>query len=148
VQTIGVIRLLEKRLAWYPPGASEEPLWLDDDTARENLRAALVQRRLNLCFAAPAAEVPGAAGGSSASGRTSGLWAMEGEATAAEPPAEHDRDARAELLKQVDSAWERALEAPEGGERRVAEKAKRKVGGDRTVRARGKRQLTTSLMRN
>ena len=57
MQTIGVIRLLEKRLAWYPPGASEEPLWLDDDTARENLRAALVQRRLNLCFAAPAAEV-------------------------------------------------------------------------------------------
>ena len=57
MQNTAVIRLIDDRLAWYPPGASEEPQWLDNDIARENLRAALAQRRVKLCFAAPGADV-------------------------------------------------------------------------------------------
>lgn len=57
MHNIAVIRRVDDRLAWYPPGASEEPQWLDDDQARQSLREALVQRRLGLCFAAPGADV-------------------------------------------------------------------------------------------
>ena len=57
MHNIAVIRLVQGRLAWYPPGASEEPQWLDNDIARENLRATLAQRRVRLCFAAPGADV-------------------------------------------------------------------------------------------
>lgn len=56
MHTTTVIRLIGERLAWYPPGASEEPQWLDNDIARENLRAALAQRRLGVCFAVPGAD--------------------------------------------------------------------------------------------
>lgn len=56
-QTNAVIRLVDGRLAWYPPGAGAAPRWLDQDGPREELRAALSQRRLNLCFAAPGADV-------------------------------------------------------------------------------------------
>ncbi len=53
-----VIRVIEGRLAWYPPGASEEPEWLDEDeVARERLQQAINQRRLRAIFAAPGAEV-------------------------------------------------------------------------------------------
>jgi type II secretion system protein L len=48
--------LVEGRLAWYPPGTSAEPLWLDDDIAREHLRATLAQRRTKVCFAVPGAD--------------------------------------------------------------------------------------------
>ena len=48
-----VVRLVEGRLAWYPPGASVEPQWLDDDSARDKLRATLAQRRVRVCFAVP-----------------------------------------------------------------------------------------------
>ena len=34
MQNRAVIRLLEGRLAWYPPGAGEEPEWLDDELRR------------------------------------------------------------------------------------------------------------------
>ena len=51
-----VVRLVGKRLAWYPPGAGDEPHWLDDDSAREKLLAALSQRRLGVCFAVPGAD--------------------------------------------------------------------------------------------
>jgi general secretion pathway protein L len=51
-----VVRLIEGRLAWYPPSAGVEPRWLDDDIARENLRATLSQRRVNVCFAVPGAD--------------------------------------------------------------------------------------------
>lgn len=57
MQNIAVIRLVNGQLAWYPPGASEEPRWLDNDQARESLRATLLQRKLKLCFAAPGADV-------------------------------------------------------------------------------------------
>jgi general secretion pathway protein L len=57
VHNIAVIRQVQGRLAWYPPGASNEPQWLDNDIARENLRAAVAQRRVRLCFAAPGADV-------------------------------------------------------------------------------------------
>lgn len=54
---MAVVRLVEGRLAWYPPGASAEPQWLDDDDAREHLRATLSQRRIKVCFAVPGEDV-------------------------------------------------------------------------------------------
>lgn len=51
-----VVRLVEGRLAWYPPGASVEPQWLDDDSAGDKLRATLAQRRIKVCFAVPGAD--------------------------------------------------------------------------------------------
>ncbi|MCB1699660.1 MAG: type II secretion system protein GspL [Halioglobus sp.] len=52
-----VIRLVNSRLAWYAPGAAEEPLWLDDEQVRESLAAAISQQRLAPCFAVPGADV-------------------------------------------------------------------------------------------
>jgi type II secretion system protein L len=52
-----VIRIIAGRLAWYPPGTGEEPLWLDDKPARERLRAALAEQRSAPCFAAPGVDV-------------------------------------------------------------------------------------------
>lgn len=52
-----VIRIVQGRLAWYPPSASGEPEWLDNDAARDSLRAALTQQRTAPCFAAPGADV-------------------------------------------------------------------------------------------
>tara|TARA_R110002110_G_scaffold91264_2_gene237543 strand:- start:164723 stop:165922 length:1200 start_codon:yes stop_codon:yes gene_type:complete len=57
VHNIAVIRLIQGRLAWYPPGASDEPRWLDDDLAAQRLRATLAQHRSRVCFAAPGTEV-------------------------------------------------------------------------------------------
>jgi type II secretion system protein L len=51
------VRLIEDRLAWYPPGAGDLPRFLEDDVAREQLRAALAQRRGNICFAVPGNDV-------------------------------------------------------------------------------------------
>lgn len=48
-----IIRVVQGRLAWYPPGASAEPQWLDNDVAGENLRAAVAQQRVAPCFAVP-----------------------------------------------------------------------------------------------
>ncbi|MEJ6540670.1 MAG: type II secretion system protein GspL, partial [Halioglobus sp.] len=50
---MAIVRLVGGRLAWYPPSASAEPQWLDDDAAREHLRATLAQRRIKVCFAVP-----------------------------------------------------------------------------------------------
>lgn len=52
-----VIRLVNGRLAWYAPGASDEPRWLDDEQARDSLLAAVAQQRSAPCFAAPGADV-------------------------------------------------------------------------------------------
>jgi type II secretion system protein L len=57
LQNIAVIRLIDSRLAWYPPGASEEPQWLDNDIARETLRSAVTQRRVSPRFAVPGSDV-------------------------------------------------------------------------------------------
>ncbi len=57
MQTISVIRRVNGRLAWYPPGADEEPRWLDDDVAAQHLRASLSQRRGSACFAVPGPDV-------------------------------------------------------------------------------------------
>ena len=57
MQNIAVIRLIQGRLAWYPPGASEEPRWLDNDAEREHLRATLAPRMVTPCFAVPGADV-------------------------------------------------------------------------------------------
>jgi len=54
---MSVVRLVEGRLAWYAPGAGEEPRWLDDEAAAQQLRAGLSQRRLAACFAVPGADV-------------------------------------------------------------------------------------------
>lgn len=56
MQDITAIRLVENRLAWYPPGTSDEPEWLDEEGAGDRLRAALGQRRGGICFAAPGAD--------------------------------------------------------------------------------------------
>lgn len=52
-----LIRLVSGRLAWYAPGASDEPRWLDDEQNREQLLAAMAQQRLAPCFAVPGADV-------------------------------------------------------------------------------------------
>ena len=52
-----VIRELQGRLAWYPPGSSDEPRWLDNDLEREKLRASMAQRNVAVCFAAPGADL-------------------------------------------------------------------------------------------
>ena len=57
MQSVAIIRLVGGRLAWYPPGAGEEPAWLDAAAAREALRATLAQRGARACFAAPAADL-------------------------------------------------------------------------------------------
>jgi type II secretion system protein L len=57
LQNIAVIRLVQGGLAWYPPGASEEPQWLDNDIAREKLRAVLAQRKVLPVFGAPGGDV-------------------------------------------------------------------------------------------
>ena len=57
MQNTAVIRLIQGRLAWYPPGASEEPRWLDNDADREHLRATLAPRMVTPCFAVPGADV-------------------------------------------------------------------------------------------
>ncbi len=56
MQNTAIVRLIEGRLAWYPPGASDEPRWLDDELEAQRLRGALAQRRLKVCFAAPGAD--------------------------------------------------------------------------------------------
>jgi general secretion pathway protein L len=57
VQQTAIVRLVEDRLAWYPPGTDAEPQWLDNDIAAENLRSALARRQLGVCFAVPGADV-------------------------------------------------------------------------------------------
>ncbi len=52
-----VIRELQGRLAWYPPGSSDEPRWLDNDLEREKLHASMAQRNVAVCFAVPGAEL-------------------------------------------------------------------------------------------
>ena len=48
-----VVRLVDGRLAWYPPGAGTEPRWLDNEGVLEQLAAALSQRGVRACFAVP-----------------------------------------------------------------------------------------------
>ncbi len=57
MHNIAVIRQLRGELAWYSPGASEEPLWLTEESAADKLRAALARRSLTPVFAVPAEEV-------------------------------------------------------------------------------------------
>lgn len=48
-----VIRLIDGRLAWYPPGASDGAQWLDQSVAQEGLRSVISQRKLTPVFAVP-----------------------------------------------------------------------------------------------
>lgn len=52
-----VIRLVNGRLAWYAPGTSDEPRWLDEAESRDSLYAAMAEQRMVLCFAPPGADV-------------------------------------------------------------------------------------------
>lgn len=57
LQNLAVVRLLDDVLAWYPPGAGEQPRLLDSPDARARFRDTLKSSRLQACFAAPGAEV-------------------------------------------------------------------------------------------
>jgi general secretion pathway protein L len=57
LQNSAVIRLVKGRLAWYAPGASEEPRWLDDEQVRDSLYAVMAEQRTAPCFAVPGADV-------------------------------------------------------------------------------------------
>jgi type II secretion system protein L len=57
LQNTAIIRLVNGRLAWYAPGASEEPRWLDDGQVRESLYALMAEQRNAPCFAVPGADV-------------------------------------------------------------------------------------------
>ena len=57
MQNTAIIRLVNGRLAWYAPGASEEPRWLDDEQVRESLYALMAEQRSAPCFAVPGADV-------------------------------------------------------------------------------------------
>jgi type II secretion system protein L len=57
LQNSAIIRLVNGRLAWYAPGASEEPRWLDDEQVRESLYALMAEQRNTPCFAVPGADV-------------------------------------------------------------------------------------------
>lgn len=57
LQTRAVIRVVEGSLAWYPPGANEEPQWLDDESAAQGLRAVLSRRSASVCLAVPGEDV-------------------------------------------------------------------------------------------
>ncbi len=53
MRELAIIRLLQGRLAWYPPGAGDGPRWLDDTAQIEALAAYAGQRRQALVFAVP-----------------------------------------------------------------------------------------------
>lgn len=57
MQNTAIIRLVNGRLAWYAPGASEAPRWLDDEQVRESLYALMAEQRNAPCFAVPGADV-------------------------------------------------------------------------------------------
>ena len=51
------LRLVGDRLAWYRPDSDGEPLWLDDENARQRLLDLVQAGQSPVCFAAPAADV-------------------------------------------------------------------------------------------
>jgi len=57
VHNSAVVRLVKGRLAWYAPGASDQPLWLDDPAVRDSFYAAVAEQRMTPCFAAPGADI-------------------------------------------------------------------------------------------
>lgn len=52
-----VIRMLDDKLVWYPPGSSGEPLSLDDQAQQDKLAAIAAARRAPLLFAVPGGDV-------------------------------------------------------------------------------------------
>ncbi len=57
MQNLAVVRLLDDALAWYPPGAGEQPRLLDNPEEMARFRETLKSSRLQACFAAPGTEV-------------------------------------------------------------------------------------------
>ncbi len=57
MQNLAVVRLLGDVLAWYPPGAGEQPRLLDNPEAVARFRETVRDSRLQACFAPPGAEV-------------------------------------------------------------------------------------------
>lgn len=53
MQNTAIIRLLDGELAWYPPGASDGPHWLRQESEQDALRAMLGERRMAPVFAVP-----------------------------------------------------------------------------------------------
>ena len=53
MREVVVVRLIDGRLAWYPPGASDGAKWLDQTAEQENLRSVISQRKLTPVFAVP-----------------------------------------------------------------------------------------------
>lgn len=53
MREIAIIRCIEGRLAWYPPGSSDGPQWLDQESGQANLRGVIAQRQLMPVFAVP-----------------------------------------------------------------------------------------------
>jgi len=54
LRDVAIIRCIDGRLAWYPPGASDGARWLDEEAERDALRALVGQRRQAPVFAVPA----------------------------------------------------------------------------------------------
>ncbi|MEP5569355.1 MAG: type II secretion system protein GspL [Halioglobus sp.] len=57
MREIAIIRLIDARLAWYPPGSSDGPLWLDQESGQESLRGVIAQRNLTPVFAVPGEDI-------------------------------------------------------------------------------------------
>ncbi|MCX2972250.1 type II secretion system protein GspL [Halieaceae bacterium IMCC8485] len=53
MREIAIIRSIEGRLAWYPPGSSDGPQWLDQESGQASLRGIIAQRKLMPVFAVP-----------------------------------------------------------------------------------------------
>ena len=53
MREVVVVRLIDGRLAWYPPGASDGAKLLDQTAEQENLRSVISQRKLTPVFAVP-----------------------------------------------------------------------------------------------
>ena len=57
MREIAIIRLIDARLAWYPPGSGDGPLWLDQESGQESLRGVTAQRNLTPVFAVPGEDI-------------------------------------------------------------------------------------------
>ena len=57
MQNTALIRTVDGRLAWIPPGSGATSLWLDDEQVLRQVQSYVAQRQLEICFAVPGADV-------------------------------------------------------------------------------------------